>query len=338
MQGSIYIRETGPNAVTMDMTASPSELAYKETAQGFAFQKTLEHLGLQLSDPAEHLGHGALKVEGDFDTVRQNVGQLQRHIGVIARYSSQKADSWHKYQQDFVGRTLGHFVQKDLPALPDNTTLMRVVGMAAEPFAQETNDNGVAIVYARLPHWTEAGKHDRAKDTDGSPLKPFHTRDIGGFLIDASGCEAQDTYGASIMLPEETKYILGVVGRVRDRRLGFADEFRDAFSAYMGTRSADRPEGILRPRDVDSAWKESSIRIRRQDLATFSDENEGAKNIEARWLSAVLGAAQVRINQVDSDPILKWRVLEQLEIERGAEEKFYSLSQEEVMRKSINDY
>ena len=87
----------------------------------------------------------------------------------------------------------------------------------------------------------------------------------------------QDTYGASIMLPGRNQVYLGVVGRVRDRRLGFADEFEMLFRPIWVLGGADRPEGILRPRDVDSAWKESSIRIRRQDLATFSDEMKEQK-------------------------------------------------------------
>lgn len=312
MQGRIYIRETGPDQVTMDMTASPSELAYKERAQGFAFQKTLEHLGLDASDPAKHLGLGALQIEGTVNGVRDNIGQLQKHIGVIARYSGQKADSWHKYQEDFVGRTLGKLVQKDLPNLPENATLMRVIGMVADPFAQETNDDGVQIYYARQPHWTAEGKNARALNTDGTPIKPFHVRDIGGLLIDASGQATRKQYSTHIVLPGAARKLLDAMGEVKGRSPAFAEEFRDAFSAYMDLGPDQRQITLSNGADIDETWEKLKIRLPREALAQFYDENEGNPEIEDAWLNATLAAANDRADTMFSDELLLNLVADEL--------------------------
>jgi hypothetical protein len=223
MRGTVYINDAaptgaGPEAVTLDFSATPSELADTETCYGFALDKTLEHLGLEASRAEDPVMYSRLYVEGSVEAIREHIPELQRHTGLIARYSAEKSrDLFPDYNRQWLGRLLGNLVQRQLPELHEAATLARTMGIIVNPFMEAVvpGDEGHTIYYHRYPgHGTE---QNIARNADGSTINPFIGRDIGGFVIGQDGLELPQSYRFDFLLPEQDVNRARLIARVRNQ-------------------------------------------------------------------------------------------------------------------------
>lgn len=150
MTSSIYINQTEPNTAIMDFSYSPAVLTNKETCYGFAFQKTLEQLGLEYEVNPEITWFGQMIVAGNMETIKSNIPRLQRHIGIIARYGAEKGglgSSSISQNRRFIGRTLGILTQRILPELSISAPLPQALAEISYPLADNTNNDGVCVYY-----------------------------------------------------------------------------------------------------------------------------------------------------------------------------------------------
>ncbi len=217
MRSSIYINERGPNIVSLDFSASPSELIDKESMNGFAFQKTLEHLGLEATVNSDAAMWSRLDVTGSVETIRQRIPVLQKHIGLIARYSADRSKNlWPQHERKNIGSILGKLVQRDLPELPEDASILRAIGLIVEPFADKTNNDGVVVYYARRKARTSYESDPSATAANGTPLGQFEVRDIGGFEIGWDGLRAKSQIRVKAVVPEDELYEFQLISRLKD--------------------------------------------------------------------------------------------------------------------------
>ncbi len=219
MRSSVYINEAAPQAVTMDFSASPAELMYSDQCYGFAFMKAIEHLGLDAQvDPEPEL-YCRLRVEGSVESIKGHVPQLQRHIGLIARYGAElRGGTLPRFNRDWIGRTLGDLVQRKLPTLSEDTSLLYAMGIIVDPFVNMTNDDGARIYYGRYPG--EGTERSIVKNEDGTPLGPYSARDIGGLLVGPDGLPAPEALDCRIGISEADLGQLKRIGRAKDTGTG----------------------------------------------------------------------------------------------------------------------
>ncbi len=246
MRSSVYIQETGAETVQVDTTASPAILTNPDTWYGFAFTKTAEHLGLEIQEVPSGQSSGSWEIKGTTAIVQENLPKLQRHIGLIARYGAQRelASGWTR---DVIGRTLGELVQRSLPALPEDATLMRTAGVLIDPFANLTNNDGCALYYARTPHWI--AKNEPARNADGSPIAPFHVRDIGGMLIGRDGRRAAERIPVNAQLTHDVWDNLRWLAHAKDTNP--AEQIRIALDDFLKDPEAPEPEHTDRTDTTD---------------------------------------------------------------------------------------
>ena len=95
------------HAVTVDLSAGIASLEDTETCYGWAYAKTVEHLGLTSTvEPPDDGMWGRLRIEGSTDDIRKNIPNLSGHIGLIARYSAERKYG-SKHEKQWIGRILG---------------------------------------------------------------------------------------------------------------------------------------------------------------------------------------------------------------------------------------
>ena len=157
----MYINELSDSDVLIELSSSPSEILDSSAPYGFAYSKTIEHLGLDRHD----VGHNSVIIHGSTEAVLSNLSNLHRHIGLIARYGSEKADFWRRHNRDWIGRMLGDLTQRTLPGLPKDTGFTEVVARITRPFAESANDDNEAfdVLYGRTPWWLADSTSDVAK-------------------------------------------------------------------------------------------------------------------------------------------------------------------------------
>ncbi|TAH36667.1 hypothetical protein EYC59_00630 [Candidatus Saccharibacteria bacterium] len=241
MRSSIYIQETGPDTVQVDTTASPAQLTNPDTWYGFTFTKTAQHLGLDIHDVPEPVSSGCWEVRGSTAKAQENIPNLQRHIGLIARYGAERRQGG-RWARDYIGRILGELVQHRLPGLPEDATLMRTVGVLLNPLADATNDDGCALYYARTPHWVN--RNEPARNADGSPIAPFHMRDIGGMPIDDSGRPSPERVAVNTRISDEAWRDLARLGWTRETNP--AEQVRAALRGFLDDPAAPNPKHVDR--------------------------------------------------------------------------------------------
>lgn len=213
----LCIDKSGPNSVFVDFAPSTHELLNKHQTYGFALAKTLDHLGLEHEVIAGEFTQ--MQIRGSLETVKAHLPELQRHIGLIARYGAGiEGDRGRAYRRDWIGRLLGDLVQRWLPKLPEEASLMRTAGRIIWPFAEAINDDGVRIYYARPAPWRS--EEAVVKAEDGTPLGPFSVRDIGGLLIGPDGLPAHEVLNANLQLPKADFHQLNLIGRVKGHGAG----------------------------------------------------------------------------------------------------------------------
>ena len=166
MRSSIYLNQLSPEHLTWDASRSPQQLADVDSAIGFTFLKTLEHLGLRHEveitsqeveeeglpiyyDPTPPLYH----LHGSVEQMKSEVMSLQRHIGLIARYGAELSDYSRDFHKGMFGRMLGKIVQETVPNFKEDEQLYSAFAKIIYPFASYTNDDGVLIFHGEIPEW-----------------------------------------------------------------------------------------------------------------------------------------------------------------------------------------
>jgi hypothetical protein len=151
MQAHIYINEVAPDTAVMDFSPGVTQLKSKDAGYGFAFLKTLEHLDLSYEEAEQEQGPSLLQVSGSVEQAVASLPDLQRHIGLIARYSAEKTGQ--RFDREWIGRTLGKLTQKEIPALSDSTPFRHLVGTLVTPFSQAIKDDGTCVHMDCVSSW-----------------------------------------------------------------------------------------------------------------------------------------------------------------------------------------
>ncbi len=218
---SIYINETSPTTARLDFSASPSDLANTETCYGFAYQKTLEHLGVDCEAAPRSPSYGSLMVEGSPDAIKSNIPDLQRHIGVIARYAAERRYG-SAHDRAWIGGILGRLVQNELPAMPEGASFLRSMGIIAAPFGHAViPGHDILRIY-----------YKPTEQADDQLRNPFSVRDIGGLLVGTDGLPAREAFRFSFSLHKEEVQELMLIHRVREPDTHWANDI--LFSVEQG--------------------------------------------------------------------------------------------------------
>lgn len=168
MRSSIYINQISPEHVTWDSSLSPQEIMSEKNGVGFSFLKTAEHLGMKIEkEDINGYRWPIYNIYGSVEGIKRNNADLQRHIGLIARYGAESG----RVNRDWLGRILGKLVQETIPAFDEETSLANAVAEVSYPFADLTNDDGVAIGINKFPHY---GLSSEGRNSD---------RDVPGTVI-----------------------------------------------------------------------------------------------------------------------------------------------------------
>jgi hypothetical protein len=276
MRGRVYINAQAPENVTMDFSASPSELATSETCYGFALNKTLEHLGLDSEVGLNPELSGQLIVAGSVDTIRDHTSELQRHIGLIARYSKEQ-ENGYSHDQEWVGRILGRLVQQSIPRLSKDTSLMRAMGVIVEPFADAVCRDGVLIHYARHASAGDDGqKHDTVKAEDGTPLGIFSAKDIGGLLIGPDGLPVKENFGLTARISEADMFQLRLIAWAKESKT--STELRQSLRRLLDKQKPLKVESVPPEEDARKVVAsyartdlEEACSVEFDEAATFAD-------------------------------------------------------------------
>lgn len=153
MRSSLYVTESEPGHVVVDMSGSPQALFSPDTVTGFSLGKTIEHLGIEMTEEiVPDSRFSKMHLVGDIDTLKRNVDDLHRHIGLIARFGAQQRNA-AAWDRDYLGRTLGHITDFMIPGLASDASFKQTMGRIVYLFADMTNDDGVAIFYDRIAPW-----------------------------------------------------------------------------------------------------------------------------------------------------------------------------------------
>lgn len=146
MRGSIYINsfEGNPNHITLSPSASPTMLMSKRNMYGFAWQKTLDALGLEhgYPEPTDHMYH----VSGSVPEAKSRAKRLESRIGIIASLAIKQSDGYPT-GRGWISGIMGRIATRYLPSIGDDYGFMQMVGDITDPFADLTNDDGVNIYY-----------------------------------------------------------------------------------------------------------------------------------------------------------------------------------------------
>lgn len=324
-RGYMYIQEAVPTglheteaavsaqvaqqAVTIDLSAGVAGLQSIKTCYGWAYSKTAEHLGLTSStEPPSDGMWGRLRVEGTVEDIRANTTNLGRHIGLIARYGSELSDGYSpSNDREWIGRMLGGLTQRVLPELPENTSLMRAVGLIAEPFASALVDDGMSVHYAR-------SRNTVVQDDDGRPLGPFSVRDIGGLEVGPDGLKAPNKIPLTLKLPKNDLKDIRALAEVRESGVGI--ELGNALGGYLN--DSDRP-AIESDEDVDAT--RFSISFLRTDL---EKTRELVLGIEGIKMSDVVRTA-VKVYIESLDPETRQQVTEERERSEAAQRQLLAV-------------
>ena len=157
MIGRVYVNELAPGKVSMDFSARPAHILYDDNPYGFAYGKTLEHLGIG----HQRVGDRTLLLNGNIGEIQANVPGLHRHIGLIARYGAQREREtrFPSMHREAIGRILGKLTQETLIDLPEDSSFTKVSAVITRPFAEEANDP-MELFYMHMnggePWWLEA--------------------------------------------------------------------------------------------------------------------------------------------------------------------------------------
>lgn len=255
-------------AVTIDLSAGVAGLDDPETCYGWAYSKTIEHLGLEgaVEPPADGLW-GRLRVEGTVDDVRANIPNLSGHIGLIARYGSERSGGYSPSRdREWIGRKLGVLTRRKLPEMPEGTSLMRAMGIITAPFADATIDDGLTVYYAR-------GRSTVVHGEDGKPLGPYSVRDIGGLEVGQDGLPARNKYQRSITLPKDDLKDVRALATVRESSVGI--ELGAALDGYLSDQDRVEAEPCI---DPDATRFSTSFQ--RTDLERMHELVRGFRNIK----------------------------------------------------------
>ncbi|HVX24116.1 MAG TPA: hypothetical protein VG992_02105 [Candidatus Saccharimonadales bacterium] len=166
MFGRVYVNEIAPQAVSMDFSIRPATALHGADPIGFAYLKTLQHLEIE-----HEITQGrVLLATGNTVAIKQSLPRLQRHIGLIARYSAklEETSMFRKYTRDYVGRTLGKLTQQTIAELADNTPFRETLSAITYPFADAASDPNELffMVNDQQPWWFRNAHEDRLRERE----------------------------------------------------------------------------------------------------------------------------------------------------------------------------
>lgn len=158
--------ETERSRLVID-TSNSREVLSAGRAPGFAFLKTLQHLGLDYHRVEDLPGftdnpsgsplewRGALHVEGTTRSIKENIGGLHRHIGLIARCGTAKESSPYLrgMLSEELGRSMGVLATQTLLVMDENTPFTKSVKTILNPFAEYCGDESPQITVGAKPYW-----------------------------------------------------------------------------------------------------------------------------------------------------------------------------------------
>ena len=165
MRSSIYINELVPGVATIDFSLSPSALVDEETCYGFAFMKTLEHLGIAYQVEKGIRGLHRLNLSGSQERIGSNLPRLQQEIGMIARDGAERIHGiGREFERRWIVKILGDLAQYGLAEMSEDAPFTWLAGAIAEPFAAATNDEGVSIYYGDTAPWRKTWPEHKHHD------------------------------------------------------------------------------------------------------------------------------------------------------------------------------
>lgn len=179
MQSTIYLnnREVhgrrGVEGVDINFTSSPSELAFRTSALGYAFGSTLDTLGIDQT----HIPGADLLVIGSAEEIPSRLKALRINIGSIATKASE-LDGSRGNTRSIIADTIDSIAQK-LPAITESDPrLMTAVRHIVLPFGEETNDDGCRIEIGRnrtIHPNLEPGEYFSRSENIDYFTKPYRT-------------------------------------------------------------------------------------------------------------------------------------------------------------------
>lgn len=157
MKGSIYINNISSDEAGIDTSYSPGVIMQRGTTIGFAYLKTLEHLGIEYR---VNKLEGHLIVRGSINRTRKHLQKLHRNIEIISQYAAEinngpgtgLSREWDRQEIQKILKTL---VKKVIPALPEETSVGELVGIITQHFAGLINSDGIDIYYDSLAPWRQ---------------------------------------------------------------------------------------------------------------------------------------------------------------------------------------
>ncbi len=152
MRGSLYINVLAPEAVTIDMSESPSRLINERTSYGHAFLQTLGRLGVGFDTLQNGTAFPTLRLEGTVDTIRNNAHRLKLLGGSIACAAAQAEITYGSDRRE-VSDTIRELATKTIPDLPQDIDLAYAAAELAYPFALLTNDDGIYVAFNFAAPW-----------------------------------------------------------------------------------------------------------------------------------------------------------------------------------------
>lgn len=267
MYGNIYLHQPRPHETIGDFSVSASPMLDTEKPLGYMFKETLDHLGLQNEIVREPEDLPRLYIEGSVDRMRECLPHLRRRMGWIARRSAERGPTTNRrYAMKTADRVLQR-VEQIVPDLPDEASLLCATGAILEPFAKvhAADNTSVRVHYGRQAPWRV--RNDSVKAEDGSPLKPFEVRDIGGLEVGADGLPARERYSLMLQLDHQDFRSLYILATALGTSI--QDQLRAALDESISQPTSSR----VQPVSVGHETQNVAVNLPREGLerATMAD-------------------------------------------------------------------
>jgi hypothetical protein len=271
MQSSkVCINEAGPSAVTVDFASAANWLIDSGRSYGYAYHKTLEHLGVE-ELTATPIVEADLVLAGSVASIKDHIPNLEQNIGQIAQLSTATDPKGFPVSGEYINRTLGLLTQRTIPELPDNATLMRAIGVITMPFADAVSTDDTRIYYGRPAPWGRL-RDFWTTDADGRLLSRFGARDIGGLEIGADGLPARSHFSFDLPLDKTSLFRLRLMSQANSPST-IGEEVRRSLRHML-----DQPERpVISPRPVGDdpvRFRATYPRTDLVELATLPHEGD----------------------------------------------------------------
>jgi hypothetical protein len=151
MIGRLFINELTNNDALIDLSMWPSRILDERNPYGFAFKKTVQHLGMSRRD----IDHRSSILSGSTEFILTNTDILRAHIGMIARIGADRAEFYKAFVENDISRSLANITDKFLPIVTSEVEFSEVVELITAPFADAANKSGEAfrITHGQQPYW-----------------------------------------------------------------------------------------------------------------------------------------------------------------------------------------